>query len=82
MEPTIEKRIFVAYSETSKAYMIYIPSLRKVVVRRDVIFKEDKSFRRCHGSDSEVREKESHNIEVTPTLATIGAESSDGDEEE
>ena len=46
LEPTVEKVIFVGYSETSKAYRIYIPSLRKTVVRRDVRFEEDRAFRR------------------------------------
>ena len=46
LDPTAEKGIFVGYSEISKAYRIYIPSLRSVVVRRDVRFEEDKAFRR------------------------------------
>lgn len=33
LEPTADKGIFVGYSETSKAYQIYIPAQRKVVVR-------------------------------------------------
>ena len=45
LDPTEEKDIFVGYSETSKAFYIYIPSLRKTVVRRDVRF-EDGAFRR------------------------------------
>jgi transposase InsO family protein len=32
LEPTAEKGIFVGYGETSKAFCIYIPSLRKTVV--------------------------------------------------
>jgi len=39
-ESTTEKGIFVGYSEISKAYRIYIPALRSVVVRRDVKFEE------------------------------------------
>ena len=46
LDPTAEKGIFVGYSETSKAYRIYIPTLRSVVVRRDVRFEEDRAFRR------------------------------------
>jgi hypothetical protein len=45
LEPTIEKEIFVGYSETSKAFCIYIPSLRKTVLKRDVRFEEDGTFR-------------------------------------
>lgn len=38
MEPTVEKGIFAGYSDTSRAYRIYIPTLRKVFLRWDVIF--------------------------------------------
>ena len=38
--------IFVGYSETSKAFWIYIPTQRRVVVRRDVKFEEDRAFMR------------------------------------
>ena len=41
LEPISKKDIFVGYNKTSKAYRIYIPSLRKIVVRRDVKFEED-----------------------------------------
>ena len=44
--PIADKGIFVGYSETSKAYRIYIPAKRKVVVRRDVKFEEERAFRR------------------------------------
>jgi len=46
LEPTAEKGIFMGYSETSKAFQIYIPAQRKVVVRQDVKFEEDTAFRR------------------------------------
>jgi transposase InsO family protein len=42
LEPTTEKGILVGYNETSKTYKVYIPALRRTVVRRDVIFEEDK----------------------------------------
>ena len=32
LEPTAEKDIFVGYNETSKAFQIYIPAQRKIVV--------------------------------------------------
>jgi hypothetical protein len=41
LEPIAEKGIFVGYNETSKAYRIYIPAERKIVVRRDVRFEEE-----------------------------------------
>jgi hypothetical protein len=51
IEPTAEKGIFVGYSETSKAYRIYIPALKRVVVRRDVKFEEQKAFERSRELD-------------------------------
>ena len=51
MEPAAEKGIFVGYNETSKAYRLYIPGYRTVVVRRDVKFEEDRAFRRSRFSD-------------------------------
>jgi hypothetical protein len=46
LDPTAQQGILVGYSEVSKAYRIYIPPLRKVVVSRDVRFEEDKAFAR------------------------------------
>ena len=36
--------IFVGYSDTSKAYRIYIPDHRKVEISRDVTFDESAAF--------------------------------------
>ena len=46
LDQTAEKGFFVRYSETAKAFRIYIPSNRKIVVGRDVKFMEDQAFRR------------------------------------
>ena len=46
LEPTAEKGIFVGHDETSKAFRIYLPSQRKVVVRRNVKFEEERAFRK------------------------------------
>ena len=46
LEPTAEKGIFVGYDETSKAFRIYLPSQRKVVVRREVKFEQEWAFRK------------------------------------
>ena len=46
LEPTADKGIFVGYSETSKAFLIYILAKRKVVVRQDVKLEEERAFRR------------------------------------
>lgn len=46
LEPMAEKGIFVGYSETSKVFRVYIPSIRKVVLRRDVKFEEQRAFKK------------------------------------
>ena len=56
MEATGERGIFVGYDETSKAFRIYLLSQRKVVVRREVKFEEEESFRRT--LDSEMRDQQ------------------------
>ena len=51
LDPTAEKGIFVGYSDTSKAFRIYIPALRRVVLRRDVKFEEEKAYSRSRELD-------------------------------
>jgi hypothetical protein len=46
LDPTAQQGILVGYSEVSKSYRIYISSLRRVVVSRDVRFEEDRAFQR------------------------------------
>jgi hypothetical protein len=48
--------MLVGYSEVSKAYMIYIPALRRAMVRRDVRFEEDRAFKRSLESRDRVEE--------------------------
>ena len=50
LEPTTERGIFVGYDETSKAFRIYLPAMRKVVVRREVRFEEEWAFRKSRES--------------------------------
>jgi hypothetical protein len=51
LELMAERGIFVGYSETSKVFRIYLPSLRKIVLRRDVRFEEDRAFRKSRGTE-------------------------------
>jgi hypothetical protein len=44
LDPPEQKGIFVGYSDTSKAYRIYIPSHRKVEISRDVTFDKNAAF--------------------------------------
>ena len=53
LEATGERGNFVGYDETSKAFRIYFPAQRKVVVRREVKFEEEKAFRRSLDSEME-----------------------------
>jgi hypothetical protein len=46
LDPTTERGMLVGYSEVAKVYRIYIPTLRRVVVRRDVRFEEGRAFGR------------------------------------
>ena len=53
LEAIGERGIFVGYDETSKAFHIYLPAQRKVVVRRKGKFEEEKAFRRSLDSEME-----------------------------
>ena len=46
LDPSGRKGTFVGYSESSKAYWIYIPGQRQIEVSRDVIFEEEIAFQR------------------------------------
>jgi hypothetical protein len=46
MEPSGKKWVFVGYNDISKAYMIYVPSQRKIEVSRDVTFHEEAVFKK------------------------------------
>ena len=41
-----EKGLLVGYNDISKEYRVYIPARRRVIVRRDVQFDEDRALRR------------------------------------
>ena len=62
LEPIVEKGILVGYSETSKAYRVYIPALRKTVVRRDVKFEEERALQKSSNLMNE--EEQSFIVEV------------------
>jgi hypothetical protein len=46
LEPSGRKGMFVGYSETSKAYRIYVPGQQHIEVSQDVRFEEDLAFKR------------------------------------
>ena len=44
LDPLGKKGIFVGYSESSKAYRIYLPGFKKIEISRDVTFYEDSAY--------------------------------------
>jgi hypothetical protein len=48
LDPTTEKGILVGYNETSKAYRVYIPTIRKTVLCREVKFEEERALRNSY----------------------------------
>ena len=60
------KGIFVGYSETSKAFRIYIPGFKQIETSRDVTFDEDATFNRLRRNRAEeVLEEEPEALRVT-----------------
>ena len=57
MDPSGKKGTFVGYSESSKAYLIYVLVQRYIEVSRDVIFHEEVVF--CHSKEIPKDTKES-----------------------
>ena len=45
LEPTAEVGIFVGYTDTPHNYRVYLPEIRKTVVRRDIKFHEEKAMK-------------------------------------
>jgi hypothetical protein len=58
LDPSSRKGVFVGYSESRKAYWIYIPRKRKIELSRDVTFEEDIAYRRSRHAESDSDEKE------------------------
>jgi hypothetical protein len=66
LEPLRKTGTFIGYSETSKAYRIYIPGQRQIEISRDVTFDEDEAFRRSR--ESHIDEEQ---IEQEPPKDTV-----------
>lgn len=58
LDQTAKNGYLVGYSENAKAYKIYLPGSRKVVVRRDVKFMEDRAFKKSREMPSEEQSKD------------------------
>ena len=73
LDQTVERGYFVGYSETSKAYRIFIPGTKRIIVRRDVKFMEDKAFKRSKDLpiDDQMSNHEKHQDQVNGNKAQV-----------
>jgi hypothetical protein len=60
LEPSGKKGIFVGYSESSKAYKIYVPGQQKVEINKDVTFDEKIGFRKSIEDSMDPNNEEEH----------------------
>jgi hypothetical protein len=75
LDPSRRKGTFAGYSQSSRAYRIYIPSQRHVEVSRDVTFEEEVAFRRSRGSHMEIdSERQEEMVPSPPCPPTIQRE--------
>jgi hypothetical protein len=65
LEPSGKKETFVGYSETSKAYRIYLPGKKYIEVSRDVTFHEEAAFRRSRELPCDTEEQEAASPELS-----------------
>jgi hypothetical protein len=79
MEPSVKKGIFVRYSETSKAYRIYVLGQRHIEVSMDVTFHEEASFKRSKELQVDTKKEEP---EAPPVKVPILESSSSDDQRE
>ena len=74
LDPSGRKGVFVGYSETAKAYRIYIPRQRKIELSRDVTFEEDITYRRSRHVESDSDEQEAPQEVLASPSPTIERE--------
>jgi hypothetical protein len=60
LEPSGKKGIFVGYSDTSKAYRIYVPGQQKIEISRDITFDEKISFKKSIEDSMDSNDEEEH----------------------
>ena len=57
LDPSGKKGIFVGYSESSKAYIIYFLGFKKIDISRDVKFDEDIAYKKSKKKPTEEPEE-------------------------
>jgi hypothetical protein len=58
LDPTREKGLLVGYNEVSKAYRIFVSAHRRIVVCRDVQFKEERALRRSRDMPTQIEDQQ------------------------
>ena len=81
IEPLGKKGTFPGYSETSKAYHIYIPIQRQIEISQDVTFDEEVAFKRSRESHMEI-DGEELEAPRDADCSTLDIHSSDDQKEE
>ena len=71
LEATGERSIFVGYDKTSKAFHIYLPTQRKVVVRREVRF-EERAFPKYRESKEEQQQMTTPQVTASQKFNELG----------
>ena len=61
-----EKCIFIGYSEEFKAYKLYNPLTKRVVVSRDVVFSEEEAWQRNNVDKVKEKQVEMEEQEANP----------------
>ena len=80
LDTTAEKGYLVGYSKNAKAYHIYIPESRKIVVWRDVKFMEERAFRKSREMLSATQSEEDPLVQPKrPTKGNTSASPRHGD---
>jgi hypothetical protein len=54
LDPSGRKGTFVGYSESSKAYRIYIPGQRRIEISIDITFEEEVAFQKSREAQTEI----------------------------
>jgi hypothetical protein len=71
LDPSGKKGIFFGYSETSKAYRVYILGYRKIKISRDITFDEDATFSRSRQNHTyEIHDEELEAPRVIDTYSS------------
>jgi hypothetical protein len=71
LDPSGKNGIFVDYSDTSKAYKIYIPSHQKVDISQDVTFDDSASFKKSKQDYAKEVHEEENEVTRVPEVEAV-----------